>query len=98
MSHEIFEQLKQNLLSLDFDTTLESANSIVNSADEIDINEAVNAVSDSLQIVGKKFQDGDWFLNELIIAGEIAKEVMALFSLTLNQFLCYVSSGLHARE
>jgi dimethylamine corrinoid protein len=30
--------------------------------------------------VGKKFQDGEWFLAELVYAGEIAKEVMARLS------------------
>jgi methanogenic corrinoid protein MtbC1 len=87
MSGEIIDQLKQNLLGLDFDATLNSAKEIINSAGagEIDINDAVNAVSDSLQVVGKRFQEGEWFLNELIVAGEIAKEVMALFSPHMKQ-------------
>jgi methanogenic corrinoid protein MtbC1 len=87
MSCEIIDQLKQNLLGLDFDATLNSAKEIINSAGtgEIDINDAVNAVSDSLQVVGKRFQEGEWFLNELIVAGEIAKEVMAFFSPYMKQ-------------
>ncbi len=80
MSNEILDQLKQNLLSLDFDASRESANAVINSDGKVEINDAVGAVSDSLQVVGKNFQDGEWFLNELVVAGEIAKEVMEIFS------------------
>ncbi len=80
MQNEILEKLKQNLLSLDFEATLESAHSIINSNGQADINSAVNTVSESLQVVGVRFQEGEWFLNELVVAGEIAKEVMAVFS------------------
>ncbi len=80
MSNELLDQLKKNLLSLDFDATLSVANDIIRSKGIIDINDAVNVVSDSLRIVGQKFQEGDWFLNELVISGELAKDLMALFS------------------
>jgi dimethylamine corrinoid protein len=44
------------------------------------VQDAVSAVSDGLQVVGKRFQEGEWFLAELIYAGEIAREVMSLLS------------------
>ncbi len=80
MSDELLDKLKQNLLGLDFDASRESANAIVNSDGKVEINDAVSAVSDSLQVVGKNFQEGEWFLNELVVAGEIAKEVMEIFA------------------
>jgi methanogenic corrinoid protein MtbC1 len=80
MPNNILDQLKKGLLDLDRDTAVDAARSIVNGDTSASANEAVDAVSDALQIVGKRFQDGDWFLAELVYAGEIAKDVMALLS------------------
>ncbi len=79
MSKKVLEMLKENMLSLDFEAALATGADILNDTDENCISDAVNAVSDTLQIVGKRFQDGDWYLNELVISGEIAKELMELF-------------------
>jgi methanogenic corrinoid protein MtbC1 len=80
MSSSVLERLKNSLLELDMETAVEAANSIVEGDDSKAVKDAVGAVSDALQIVGKRFQAGDWFLAELIYAAEIAKEVMALLS------------------
>ena len=80
MPNNILDQLKKGLLDLDRDTAVDAARSIVNGDTSASANEAVDAVSDALQIVGKRFQDGDWFLAELVYAGEIAKDVMGLLS------------------
>ncbi len=80
MANGILEQLKNGLLELDRDSTVEAANSIIRGDISVSVKEAVDAVSDALQIVGKRFQDGDWFLAELVYSGEIAKEVMNLLS------------------
>ena len=82
---DLLEDLKKNMLALDFSATLESARAIKDASGDIDINEGVQVISDSLQVVGKKFQEGEWYLAELVIAGEIAKEVMALFSPLLKK-------------
>jgi methanogenic corrinoid protein MtbC1 len=80
MSNNPLEQLKQGLLDLDRDAAVKAATSIVAGESSASVNQAVDAVSDALQIVGKRFQDGDWFLAELVYAGEIAKDTMALLS------------------
>jgi len=85
MAHHLLEDLRKNMLALDFSATLESARLIIEASGDMDITEGVQAVSDSLQVVGRRFQEGEWFLAELVIAGEIAKEVMELFSPLLKK-------------
>lgn len=80
MSSDLLERLKNSLLELDMDTAVEAANSIVEGDDPEAVKDAVDAVADALQVVGRRFQDGEWFLAELVYAGEISKEVMNLLS------------------
>ncbi|MHA1271025.1 MAG: cobalamin B12-binding domain-containing protein [Candidatus Helarchaeota archaeon] len=80
MSNEVVEQLKKNILGLDMDSSIENAQTILNSNGNISVNDAVTAVSESLEIVGKKFQSGEWYLTELVYAAEIAKEVLNVLS------------------
>jgi methanogenic corrinoid protein MtbC1 len=72
--------LKDAMLALDMDAALKATNDVVKSQSELAVKEAVDAVTQALQVVGKRFQDGEWFLSELVYAGEVAKEVMALLS------------------
>lgn len=80
MANNSLEQLKDRLLILDMDATVEAANSVINGDGSVTVKNAVDAVADALQIVGKRFQAGEWFLAELVYAGEIAKTVMSLLS------------------
>jgi methanogenic corrinoid protein MtbC1 len=80
MSNDVIERLSNSLLELDMDTAVEAANSIVEGDDSLAVKDAVHAVTNALQIVGKRFQDGEWFLAELVYVGEIAKEVMNMLS------------------
>ena len=59
MINDILEQLKSSLLDLDMDTTIKEVNSIINGEGTITVEEAVDAITEALQIVGKRFQDGD---------------------------------------
>jgi methanogenic corrinoid protein MtbC1 len=80
MANEILEQLKNSLLELDMEATLKATDSIVRGGTKAGVEDAVSAVSEALQVVGKRFQSGEWFLSELVYAGEIAKEVMKVLS------------------
>ena len=80
MTHDILEKMKGSLLDLDMDATIENVNSIIRSDGTVSVQEAIDAISAALQVVGKRFQDGDWFLTELVYSGEIAKEAMELLS------------------
>jgi len=78
MSGEILEQLKAKLLDLDMDGAVELAELVAGG--DVRIADAVNAISQGLEVVGQRFQRGEWFLTELVYAGEIARETMDLLS------------------
>ena len=80
MSNALLDQLRNGLLDLDRDPAVEAANAIAGGESPVSVNEAVDTLADALQVVGKRFQDGEWFLAELVYAGEISKEVMNLLS------------------
>jgi len=80
MSHDAHERLRTGLLELNMDAALEAAKSVAALGDRGTVGEAVDTVADGLQVVGRRFQNGDWFLAELVYAGEISKEVMSILS------------------
>ncbi|MHA1309628.1 MAG: cobalamin B12-binding domain-containing protein [Candidatus Helarchaeota archaeon] len=85
MSNEVIEFLKSNILELEMDSSIENANTILNSNGKIPINDVVKAISGSLEEVGKKFQNGEWYLTELVYAAEIAKEVLKILAPLLEK-------------
>jgi dimethylamine corrinoid protein len=80
MPDDTVEQLRNGMLALEMDVALKATDAVVNRQSKEAVKEAVDAVTQALQVVGKRFQDGEWFLSELVYAGEIAKEVMARLS------------------
>ena len=74
------ERLKDRLLALDMEGALEAARSLAAAEADATVEEAIAAVSAALEVVGKRFQHGDWFLAELVYAGEIAREITNLLS------------------
>ena len=80
MPDNTIQQLKDAMLALDMDAALKATNDVVKTQSKPAVKEAVDAVTQALGVVGKRFQDGEWFLSELVYAGEVAKEVMALLS------------------
>ena len=73
-------KIKNELLALDMDAALKAAGEVVKSQNKSAVKEAVDDVTQALQVVGKRFQNGEWFLSELVYAGEISKEIMNLLS------------------
>ncbi|UCC60641.1 MAG: cobalamin-dependent protein [Dehalococcoidia bacterium] len=62
------------------DSTIDAANSVAATDDPQAAKDAIDAFTDALQTVGKWFQDGEWFLAELVYAGEISKETMKILT------------------
>jgi methanogenic corrinoid protein MtbC1 len=79
MANEVLDKLKHSILELDKDTTLEAVRTLLEGGSE-GAKAGVDALSEALAVVGKRFQDGDWFLGELVYAGEIAKEATELLT------------------
>jgi methylmalonyl-CoA mutase cobalamin-binding domain/chain len=78
MPDETLRKLKDGLLGLDKACTLEAAKALLDTGG--DAQAGVDALAEGLENVGRRFQQGDWFLGELVYAGEIAKEAMELLS------------------
>jgi methanogenic corrinoid protein MtbC1 len=62
MPDNTIEQLKNAMLALDMDAALKATNDVVKTQSKSAVKEAVDTVTQALQIVGKRFQDGDWYL------------------------------------
>jgi 5-methyltetrahydrofolate--homocysteine methyltransferase len=79
MANEVQGKLKHSMLELDKEATLEAVRVLLDGGAE-GAKAGVDSLGDALAVVGKRFQDGDWFLNELVYAGEIAKEATELLT------------------
>lgn len=73
-------ELKRAFLDLDMDATVETVRTTLKGAAGFSPSDAVDAIAEALEIVGKRFQDGEWFVGELVYAGEIAKTAMDLLA------------------
>ena len=68
------------LLNLDMDATVNQVKSVIHGGSDISLEDAVRALTTALETIGKRFQDGEWFIGELVYAGEIAKAAMDLLT------------------
>jgi dimethylamine corrinoid protein len=75
----VLERLRRSLLELDKKGVMGAVRGIVEDG-EAGAEEGVDALTEALAVVGKRFQDGDWYLGELVYSGEIAKEAMELLA------------------
>jgi len=81
---EAAEKLEASLLALDGDLALEEAERIAQGGDSQAIERAIAAMSRGLAVVGQRFQEGEWFLTELVYAGEISKDVVTRLTAKLE--------------
>lgn len=72
---KIIASIKEALLTFDQDKLIEATKKGLKEGHSP--NELLNAVTDSLREVGEKFESGEFFLAELINAGEAAKIVIS---------------------
>lgn len=70
---EILEALKNDIVNLDFDLIVQDAKRAIDAG--IDPLRAItDGMAVGMQIVGGKFESGEYFLSELIVAGAVMKE------------------------
>jgi dimethylamine corrinoid protein len=72
--------LTDALLNLDMDAAVTQAKSVIKGGSDVSLEDAVRALTCGLETVGKRFQDGEWFVGELVYAGEIAKATMEMLT------------------
>jgi len=70
--------LRDSLVDLDSERVKEKVNSALRKG--IEPLEIVNSLADGMRRVGERYEAGDLFLPELMMAGEIMKEAMAIIS------------------
>ena len=76
---DILEALKNDIVNLDFDLIVKDAKRAMDAG--ID---PLRVITDSMgvgmQIVGEKFESGEYFLSDLIVAGAVMKEGMEVIN------------------
>ena len=74
---EILERLKDAIVNLDIDAVQKAARDAIKAG--IPAYKAIiEGMAKGMEIVGQKYEDGEYFLAELIMAGETMKEGMAI--------------------
>jgi len=86
MSEEtVLTRLKEAIVNLDFDGSKNLAQEAI--AKGIPPNEIISkGISAAMEDVGKKFENSEYFLSELIVAGEISKEITQMLQPYLTGF------------
>ena len=76
MPAESLDTLANSLLDLDKESVLEIVEATTASEDTQLAKQAIDCIAAALRIVGTRFQEGEWFLDELVYSGVIAKDAM----------------------
>ena len=79
MSGETHQEIIDALLALDMPGTITQVKAVLEGKSAITVTEAAGAITGALEVVGRRFQDGEWFLAELVYSGEIAKAALEGF-------------------
>ena len=97
-----FEEIKNAMQALDEDALLELMQNVLDSG--ADAMEAVKACQEGMEGVGKLFEDGEYFVGDLIYAGEILTQAIEIIKPALSEgeggnlgriILCTVKDDLH---
>jgi len=83
--NDYLQKIKECLVNMDLEGAKENTKKALEAgANPQDI--ISKGIAEGMDIVGKKFEEGEYFLSELLVAGEIAKEILKI----LNP---YIKSG-----
>jgi 5-methyltetrahydrofolate--homocysteine methyltransferase len=76
MSVDVLSSIKDSLVNLDMDKTID----FVKKAVELGFKpmDIINALADGMRVVGVRYERGEYFVSDLIVASEIFKEVMSI--------------------
>jgi len=73
---EILKKLTDAMASIDYDETLKTCRDAV--SDGVSPAKLIGALSEGMRIIGERFEAKEYFLSELIMAGEIMKEAQEI--------------------
>ena len=75
--HGILNSIRHSLVNLDFEKSIEYTKlALENDLSPQEI--TLKSVAEGMKIIGKKFEASEYFLSELIVAGEIGREITRL--------------------
>ncbi len=80
MASEVLDSLKNAILDLDMDAAVAAVKQLTADAAPTAAEQGVGGIAAALEIVGKRFQEGEWFVADLVYAGEITKAAMAVLA------------------
>lgn len=98
-----FDELKQAMGDLDEDTVVELLNKVMEDGGS-KASDAMSACQDGMNIVGRLFEDGEYFVGDLIYAGELMTQAVDILKPALvsgasasggKVLLCTVAGDLH---
>jgi len=70
-------KFEDSIVSLDADGAIDAYKKLIRSS-KASVDEVFRAIGRALDVVGRKYEDREYFLSELIMAGEVVKEVLKL--------------------
>jgi methylmalonyl-CoA mutase cobalamin-binding domain/chain len=73
----IMSKFEEFIVNLDLEKAIEACKEII-LYQKVSIDEIFKMISKALDVVGKKYEEGEYFLSELIMAGEIVKEILKI--------------------
>ena len=74
----LLEQLEAEVLSCDAEAAAKTAQAIVDAG--LDVMRAIDVATAAINLIGDRFQNGEVYLPELMLAGETMKQCMAVFA------------------
>jgi methylmalonyl-CoA mutase cobalamin-binding domain/chain len=74
---KMIDKLEYSIINLDIERATDACKELVKSS-MVPIDEIFRAIGRALDVVGQKYEEGEYFLSELIMAGEVVKEGLKL--------------------
>ncbi|MHA1649244.1 MAG: cobalamin B12-binding domain-containing protein [Candidatus Helarchaeota archaeon] len=73
---DLLSDLEESIIGIDIDKAEAVANQLVEKKEDPD--KIIAAITSAMEVVGKKFQDEEYYLTELVMAGEIVKSILSI--------------------
>ncbi|MBS7618372.1 cobalamin-dependent protein [Candidatus Bathyarchaeota archaeon] len=78
----MIEQFEDSIVNLDSDRALNLCEELLKSG--VPVDDIFGAIGKAMDIVGDKYESNEYFLSELIMAGEVVKEVLSRLEQTVT--------------
>lgn len=73
----MIDKFENSIINLDIEKASNVCKELIESS-KVPVDEIFKAIGRALDVVGQKYENGEYFLSELIMAGEVVKEVLKI--------------------